>query len=202
MQAVIPRMSVTRMNTKISGHKNEIFSVLGVLVVIFLANFVNFRISQRKERDTQRDLDVSAIALGIEKYKKDYGFYPTSSSDGKIIACRGPETKRENPFEIPKEKKAKLINLVPCRWGVDALMDITDINYPHYISLIPKDPQQDMGARYRYISDGASFQILGAFEGKDIVGYNQDILARDLSCGIRICNFGKASLNTPLEKSI
>ncbi|HJX46149.1 MAG TPA: hypothetical protein VJ399_03225 [Patescibacteria group bacterium] len=189
------------MSEKFTLKGKHVASIFIILLIIVLANFINFRISERKARDNQRNLDVSAIAQGLESYKADYGLYPLSSSEGKIIACKGPDTRRENPFEIPKNKKPKLINLIPCEWGKDSLMDVTDINYPHYLSLIPKDPEESMGASYRYISDGISYQILGAFEGKDLIEYNKAILRRNVGCGIRICNFGKASLNTSLDKS-
>ena len=182
--------------------KSGIWAILVILLFIFLMNFVNFKISERKARDNQRNLDVSAIAMGLESYQADYGFYPQNSPDGKIIACKGPDTRREKPFEIPVNKKPKLINLVPCEWGKDSLMDVTDDNYPHYLSLIPKDPQQSLGANYRYISNSSKFQIFGAFEGKDLREYDKLILKRNVECGIRICNFGKASLNTSLENSL
>jgi len=191
-----------KVGNKFAFNSKGLLAILTILLFIFLMNFVNFKISERKARDNQRNLDVSAIAQGLELYKADYGFYPLNSLDGKIVACKGPDTKRENPFEIPKEKKPKLINLIPCEWGKDALMDVTDINYPHYLSLIPKDPQYSIGASYRYISDGSKFQILGAFEGKDLMEYEKLILNRNIECGIRICNFGKASSETSLENSL
>lgn len=186
--------------------KSEVLTILGILIFIFLTNFFNFKISERKARDNQRNLDVSAIAEGIELYKIDYGYYPRSSSDGRITACKGPDTKIETDkygnWVYAAKNKPKLINLAPCQWGQDALMDITDVNYPHYLRLIPKDSQESQGASYRYVSDGEKFQILGAFEGKNLKEYDKRILKRGIACGIRICNFGKDSSNTPLEKSL
>jgi len=176
--------------------KKEIFSFLGVLLAIGVITYGNILISYRNDRDTQRNLDISAIASGIEKYKIDYGTYPLSSNDGAILACRGEDTsvvkdKAGKPVMEQGAKKNKIQNYASCRWGVDWLGDIDDENYPKYLSLIPKDPQSQKGVSYRYESDGTAYKIYASYEGETISDYSENIVSLKVSCGVRICNVGR-----------
>ncbi|MFC1710220.1 hypothetical protein ACFL0F_01070 [Patescibacteria group bacterium] len=179
--------------------RQEILGVAVILFAITLITYINILISLRNERDLIRNLDVSAIAKGVVMYNSDYGFYPTSK-DGKILACADENTsvlKDENKQPVYFSKSAKkpmLKNLIVCEWGQDALLDVTDTSYPSYITTIPKDPRQENGYSYLYLSDGDNFQILGSFEGKSQDEYDSKIKALKISCGAKICNFGKTSM--------
>ena len=179
--------------------RQEVVGIGLILVAIVVITYINILISFRNERDLRRNLDVSAIAKGIKQYKVDYGYYP-ASQDGKILACAGKETrivKDENGKMVYFDEKAKkplLENLTACEWGEDVLLDINDLDYPHYISSIPKDPRKEDGYTYFYLSDGENFQVLGSFEGKSQKEYSKEIKALKIQCGSKVCNFGKTSL--------
>lgn len=164
--------------------KSELFSVSVILGIIIFASLVNFRIAERRGRDTQRKNDMGYIAKGLNIYGKDFGVFPLSTTDGKIIACSDP------------------LSPTPCSWGVDKLADLTDPKYPAYLPLIPRDPQTEMGVNYFYISNSRRFQLYIALEGRDEDEYEESIVARGIKCGLRICNAGLSSGDTPLDKSI
>lgn len=158
--------------------------------------YVNILVSYRNDRDTQRNLDISAIAGGIEKYRSDYGSYPLSSGDGAILGCKGENTsvvkdKTGKPVVENGAKKNKIQNYAPCEWGVDWLGDIEDENYPKYLSVIPKDPQSEKGVNYHYESDGATYKIYASYEGQTISDYSENIVSLKISCGVRVCNVGR-----------
>lgn len=175
--------------------KSEIKAVVVILLGIFVLSLFNFRVSLRRARDSQRKSDNNTIYVGLSGYFDDFGHFPFSSPDGKIIACKGPDTKLDPVTNT-------VINLIPCEWGEDSLRDVMDLSYPEYVKTLPADVQFKKGAYYLYISNGSRFQLYAALEGKTEAEYDPKIVARGLKCGSRICNFGKASGNTPLDKSI
>lgn len=71
-----------------------------------------------------------------------------------------------------------------------------------FLPAIPKDPQSSKGLEYIYISNGRRFQIFASLEDKKQDEYNTAVEARGISCGTRICNFGRAYGKTPLDKSL
>lgn len=157
----------------------EIAIILAVLIVVSLPNFI---VSLRRARDAQRKNDLGAMENALNRFNNDFGFYPLSSQDGRIVAC--------SP------------NLEPCDWGKDALADPSDSSFPSYLPVIPIDPDNKKGVSYRYISNAKRFQILASLEGDVEDEYDEAILARDIKCGTVICNSGKASGKTPLDKSL
>jgi hypothetical protein len=175
--------------------KSEVRAVGVILLGIFVLSFFNFRVSLRRARDSQRKSDIGSIYEALNNYFQDFGQFPLSSADGKIIACKGPETKLDPLTGV-------VINLVPCGWGQDALRDVMDLEYPEYLKALPADIHAKKGATYLYLSTGSRYQLYAALEGKTEAEYDVKIVARNLKCGLRICNFGKASGNTPLDKSI
>jgi type II secretory pathway pseudopilin PulG len=78
--------------------------------------------------------------------------------------------------------------------------------YPTSLSAIPslpKDPGTPMGYSYLYLTDGKFFQLYASLEGgSDESVYSPTIEKLGLKCGEFICNFGKASGETPLDKSL
>ena len=171
-------------------NKREQTSVLIILSLLSIVVAVNMRVALRKSRDAQRKADIRSISDALNKYIDEFGFLPASSSDGEIIACKGDLGEDGIPeFRV-------------CKWGWEGIRDIFDETYPAYIERIPSDPSHGKGARYRYISNGKRYQIFATLESDDEPEYDPEIATRKLSCGNRICSFGLALGDTPLDKSI
>lgn len=173
----------------------EILIVVSVFAFVLVANFIGFNTSLKRQRDIQRILDIGKIESGLKLYKEDFGEYPLSSDDGRIMACPGPETGVEmDETGKPKAslfKKPKLVGLIPCQWGKDSLLDASDINYPPYIDGIPTDPLQNKGLIYLYKSGGQGYQLLAHLELKEHKEFDILILRRKVKCGKEYCNFGR-----------
>lgn len=173
--------------------KKEFFWIIVILLAIVGASYPNLKLSLRRGRDMQRKNDVRRVSDSLVRYASDFGAFPLSA-EGKMIACRGPETK--------KDKKGKITGLIPCQWGKDALADIFDPGSTPYVDTLPSDPLADKGSSYAYFSDGKLFQVYASLEGQDEAEFDQKIVARGLACGGKICNFGLGYGATPLDKSI
>lgn len=153
-----------------------------ILFVLLVAIAINLGHSERKARDNQRKQDIRNIASALSRYNDDFAAYPPAI-DGRIGACGNAGA------------------LAGCRWGEDAILDISDPAYPPYLVRIPVDPQNSQGIFYLYLSNEKRFQLFASLEGEDEAEYNPRIVARNLSCGVKLCNFGLSG-GTPLEKSI
>jgi hypothetical protein len=188
-------------------NKKEITGIVIILVGIFLLSLVNFRASLRRARDVQRRDDLTALSGALEKFYNDFEMYPPASADGKIVACLPEGVTIEDIKKIvggrPELNKKKIFaSLTVCEWGESTLEDVSDPSIGVFLSVIPKDSLHDEGYSYFYYSTPDHYQIYGAFEGKDMPEYDTKIVERSLSCGVNICNFGKASRGTPLDKSL
>lgn len=185
--------------------KNEVIGTVAILAIIALATFSNLRLAMRRARDVQRRTDLDVITGALEKYQADYGFFPPSEN-GKLKACRGENFEEQllkvrqiKPFDWEEFFKI----LKPCVWGKDALADLFDASYSPYLMVIPADPKAGIGNSYLYISNTKRFQIYGYLEGEEEeIGFREEIVTRGLSCGNKVCNFGRAYGVTPLDKSI
>ncbi|KKU16553.1 MAG: hypothetical protein UX25_C0030G0006 [Candidatus Woesebacteria bacterium GW2011_GWC2_45_9] len=162
--------------------RKELLAVILIFSAIILASLGNFKVSLRRARDVQRKNDIRSVSDALVKYSEDFGPFPLAE-DGKIVGCQGPETKID--------EKGRITGLVACEWGRDALAD-----------KLPQDPLFKEGYRYFYLSNGKRFQLYASLEGIDEPEYDQKIIARNLSCGSYICNFGLSYGPTPLDKSI
>ena len=187
--------------------KSETVATAVILFLILAVSSYNFVVAIRKGRDVQRKNDIRTIADALNKYNDDFGFYPGSSPVGEIVACAEEERIKdfvERAKKLEEEgKKASFSDLFnACEWGEDALKDIVDPNFPPYLDPIPTDPQRQKGIKYHYLSNGRRFQILAYLEGKSEDEYDEDIHARGISCGAKVCNFGRSSGDTPLDRSI
>lgn len=167
--------------------RTEIIVVAAILAIVGAATYANLTISMRRARDMQRRDDLWTIHDALIAYHEDFSEFP-HSQDGAIIACAGGTDELGLP--IPRA----------CDWYRDGLPNI--LTGQTYLSNLPTDPQHNRGSRYYYISTGRYFQIYAALEGQDEDGYNEGIIARNIMCGNRICNFGRAFGQTPLDKSI
>lgn len=178
-----------------------------ILLVIFFVTFKNLKISERKARDFQRRDDLAQIYSALHRFHDDFGFFPPSL-DGKILACKGKNfnnaMKEIGPKDEAARVKAYLANLVVCEWGLDALRDLSDDNFLPYIKTLPSDTYNDKGFSYHYISNGRVFQLYAFLEGgSGEIGYDNEILLRRLSCGSKICNFGRGAFGkTPLNMTL
>lgn len=152
-------------------NKNEFKFVVVTLAVIIAATLVNLNISYRKSRDMQRKSDIRSIYDNLLLFEKDYGFFPESTEDGKLVAC-DRESDGENGFIFH-----------PCEYLQSDFMNIT----------LPTDPSHLDGRAYFYISNGESFQILASLESKREDEYSAGIEGRNIACGNNICNFGRSN---------
>lgn len=178
--------------------RNEWIAVLIILGAISVAAFFNFKASLARARDSQRMADLQSLVDALARYNSDFGFYPAASPDGRIIACKKAGAKVFKGMKLADF----LASLAPCDWGRDGLADITDASYPAYLKVLPADPKSALGFAPRYISDGRLFQIYTALELTDADEYKSSIVARNLACGVNVCNAGRSYGVTPLDKSL
>lgn len=196
------RPKVNLVLTPFTNKEIEITLVLLAVIAVFL--IINLKVALRRSRDAQRRADINAISDALGRYQKDFGFFPPSTGDGKILGC-----KNDNFGPIPgeikdSEKKDYFYNMLKgCEWGKDSFSDLNNNNYEAYLKTIPVDPKGGRGYSYKYISNTNLFQLYAYLEGEIVEnGYRQGIVDRKLQCGVNICNFGKAYGETPLEKSL
>ncbi|QQS39539.1 hypothetical protein IPM62_02920 [Candidatus Woesebacteria bacterium] len=174
-----------------------------ILALILTASLYNFRISLRRTRDSQRRSDTNSVVSALTYYKDETGRAPLSTADGRIIACEP-----ENHAELAEKLINREINtyeylegLVPCTWGNDKIVDL--ISGKVYMEVLPMDPKGNEDLSYKYISNGRIFQLYSYMEGgKDEEAFSEAIVARNLLCGVSICNQGKAYEKTALDKSL
>lgn len=176
--------------------KSESISLAIIFLVLVLVSWPNFAVSLRRARDQIRRDDIGNIQGAIDAYYSDYGIYPASSPDGKIIGCRD-----ENADPAADESGIIYVEQRPCNWGKDTWISLTSGVNKTYLKVIPGDPETSKGASYVYFSDGSRYQLLGALESEDEPGYDQKLVDRNVVCGNRVCNIGRAN-NVPLYISI
>lgn len=186
-------------------NKNELIATLIILSVLGAALYKNMILALRRARDAQRRADINALVDQVSNYGRDFTFVPVDE-DGKIRACKGEnfasvvqDLKKEKDFD----RNLFFSGLTGCQWGKDSLTDVLDESFNPYIKILPQDPKTNEGLSYLYLSNGTRFQIYAYLEGEaDEEGFRDGIVKRNLRCGNKICNFGKAYGTTPLEKSI
>lgn len=169
--------------------KEEKYALAIILGVIIIVSAPNFAVSLRLSRDAQRKADIGSVYSALNEFQADFGSFPLSKN-GQIAACE------------PVVKKGLFFDFSPCVWGKDSLKDLSDPGYPPYLKTLPQDPYFNRGVNYYFLSNGNRYQIYGALEGKGEDEYDEKIVERQLPCGNKICNFGKAFGKTPLDKSI
>ena len=175
--------------------KSELKIVGSILFIIFVISFFNFRISIRRARDNQRKNDLGTLQSALDTYNQSMGTFPLSSPDGKIVACKGPETHFD-------EEIRSWINVIECDWGKDKLESLSDLDSTIFMNPIPIDPKNLDGISFLYLSNGKRYQLFAHLEGTDEAEYNRIIESRNLNCGNQICNYGRAYSSTPLDKTI
>lgn len=169
--------------------KEELIALFAIFLVLIGVSWPNFSLSLRRARDQTRRDDMSSIQTAIGAYYSDYGIYPASTPDGRIVVCKGPNTKGND------------IELIPCTWGKDAWVNLTPGVNKTYLRILPNDPNSGKGMHYVYYSDGSRYQLMASLESPDESGYDKKLADRGVSCGYRVCNIGRVD-NVPLYISI
>lgn len=175
--------------------KSEIRALIVIFLILVAISIPNFAISLRRARDQVRKDDMGALQKALGEYFVKFRQFPSSSEDGRIVACKNPGD------EITLDKYGRIQgNLVPCDWGKDRFEDLTSGGQTVYMNILPREPNYQKGAAYRYVSDGQHTQIFVSLEGKDEPEYDQKIIARGISCGDLVCNAGR-SYGCPTDKT-
>ena len=191
----LPSVNLGNYNNMKFFNSKELKIVGSILLFISIISFFNFRVSIRRARDAQRKNDLGSLQEALERYHNYTGNYPLNSKDGRILSCIGPDT-------FFNEKTKIWENIRACDWGMDNLYDFSDLDNPVFIEPIPTDPKQTEGIMFKYLSNGQRFQLLGYLEGEDEAEFDELIQVRNINCGNKICNYGRSSGSTPLDKSI
>lgn len=175
--------------------KEEVKKISLIFLVLLTVSFINFRGSLRKARDAQRKADLTFVKEKLEEYQSEVGYYPPASFDGRMMACKGEQTVINLEFK-------RVENPIVCKWGEDSLVNYFSDTPKTILARLPRDPQSADGIRYIYKSSQDRFQLYASLEGRNEAEYNAKIAALKIKCGTRVCNFGKAFSDTPLDKSI
>ena len=178
--------------------KSELISVVIIFTVLAAISIPNFILSLTKSRDQSRKDDLGTMVSALDNYYTDFGEFPKSSPDGKIVACKKPEDQVKVDI-----KGHVIVNLIPCEWGKDSIVDFTPGSTKVYIAQIPRDPDYlTRGSSYLYFSNGIRYQLYASLESHDWDEYDPKIEARHLLCGTKICNIGRSFSQTPTDISI
>lgn len=176
--------------------RQELISIAIIFLILIGISWPNFTLSMRRSRDQIRRDDIGNIQAAIDEYFDDYGVFPASSPDGKLVVCKGP-----GEDKIGTDGKLQ-VDLIPCNWGQDTWINLTPGVNKTYMKVIPGDPRLNMGVSYVYFSDGSRYQLLAYLEGgKDEIEYDGRLERRGVKCGEKICNLGRAN-NVPLYISV
>lgn len=141
---------------------------------------------------------MGALEKALGNYLKDYQSFPVSTADGRIVACKKPGDEPQ-----VDEKGHLTLEFIPCEWGKDSLEDFMPGREYTYMGLLPRDPNYEKGASYKYISNGKHMQILVSLEGKDEPEYDSEVISREVMCGNVVCNAGRfqgCTVKKSLEK--
>jgi len=166
--------------------KNEIIMTLSIFVILLAIAIPNFALSIKRGRDTTRKNDFGSLVNTLDSFQAVNASFPLSSSDGRIVACLSPGEEPE------VDSFGNIINFIPCDWGIQT----------PYLGNLPNDPQKNLGLKYVYISNGNRYQIYGSLEDGGQDEYDEKIIRRGISCGVRVCNYGRSYGRTPLDISI
>lgn len=138
--------------------------ILGILSTIGLSTFKN---SQIRSRDAKRKSNLSSVQRAVEMYYNDYGAYPSSSADGKIVV--GGES---------------------IAWG----SEFKDAKDTIYMKELPSDSTGS--SQYCYLSSGSGYKIYAKLENtNDDQSCLDDDCTTARSCGSYTYNYGVSSPN-------
>jgi type II secretory pathway pseudopilin PulG len=175
--------------------KPETLSLVVIFLVLLAVALPNFATSLKLARDQVRRDDMGALEHAMDQYIAEFNNgLPGATPDGRIIDCLKPGDK-----PVKNTSGSWSYTPIPCNWGKDAFTNL--ITGEVYISRLPEDPDSQKGVNYLYFTDGNRYQIYAAMEDKNEPEVDPKIIARNLSCGTRICNIGR-SYNVPSDISI
>ena len=157
--------------------KTETKSIIFIFCVLFFITGFNISLSLRRGRDSIRKNDISAIQNSLDTYLQKYKTYPLSGSNGEIIGCFSNGAQLDPISEKPT-------NAEVCKWGESKFEGV---------NFMPRDPSFEKGMSYYYVSDGREYNFYISLEGKDEAEYTPQIVAKNLHCGIKICNYSKGN---------
>ncbi|QQG41396.1 MAG: hypothetical protein HYV90_04545 [Candidatus Woesebacteria bacterium] len=166
-------------------NKEETKSLIIIFIILIAISIPNFASSIKRSRDQVRRDDMGAILDALISYRDDFGIFPPSR-DGMILGC-----KKDGAVAQMDSTGKLVVDLVPCQWGKDSLVDLTPGGSKVYLKKMPSDPDLNKGVTYTYFSDGSTFQVFGSFEETRQPEYDQKIVSRNIKCGARICNMGR-----------
>ncbi len=157
--------------------KTETKTIAIILLVLFAVIYFNMAISLRKGRDSVRKNDISAIENALDTYYQKYRIYPASTKKGEIVGCFDGGVVRDPISGYP-------LNAIPCLWGESHFEND---------NFMPQDPSNKKGLSYYYESTGQKYKFYISLEGKNEAEYTPAIAAKNLQCGIKICNYGRGN---------
>ncbi len=157
--------------------KYEIKSLLIIFLILFGLVALNMSASLRKGRDATRKNDLSAMQKAIDTFYQKYREFPKSTQDGKIIGCFNEEP-------IIDKNTGLVLNAVSCEWGMSTFENIKTMT---------RDPSYKKGLSYLYVSDGQRYELYVSLEGKKEPEYTISVVAKNLQCGTKVCNYGRWS---------
>ena len=163
--------------------RTEALGILAIIAVIIFLSLRNFQISEIRARDEQRKNNATNLVHAIERYHSDFGVFPPSTPDGKLIACGAAD------------------QVTLCEWGKSKLVDLKNQNVV-YMDPIPIDPRQGQGISLRYISNGSKFQILTHLEHPSDPARSKIVESWGLDCGKMRCNYGVTGSLEPVTERI
>ena len=138
--------------------------IMGILATIGITAFAN---AQKKGRDSKRKTDIAQIQRALEAYINDYGTYPKSDTEGRILGCGSGEE--------------------ACVWG-SAFANTS--NGTVYLASLPKDTKG--GYAYEFIEPNG-YRIYSRLENtNDIEVVKQadgSAGQYEETCGTTYCNY-------------
>jgi type II secretory pathway pseudopilin PulG len=174
--------------------KSELTSLIIIFAVLIMVAVPNFVTSLQKSRDQIRRDDMGSIYGALSRYLSDFESLPLSSPDGRIMDCL-----KSGDTPLKNKKGLWTFDPIACNWGQDQFKNLIT-GYVYLVNL-PRDPDYQKGVEYLYLSDGNRFQIFASMTVKGQAEIDPKIIARNLSCGNKICNIGR-SYNVPIDISI
>jgi type II secretory pathway pseudopilin PulG len=155
--------------------QSELKSILVIFGVLFFVTSINISASLRKGRDATRKNDMSAIQKEIDTYYQKYRVLPLSNNEGKIVGCFTETPNLDVATGMP-------LNVEVCEWGKSTFENM---------NTMVMDPNAKSGSSYLYKSDGSSYELYVALEGKSEAEYQLATASKNLHCGTEICNYGR-----------
>lgn len=143
----------------------ELMVTIVILGTLSTLGISTFRSSQSKSRDIKRKSDLAEVSTSLEYYANDAGTYPSSSPDGKILACGGT-----------------------CEWGSPFVSSVNAKTV--YMQSLPKDTKP--GSSYRYEKTGKGYMLYAYLETEFDPDRDTNIA---VSCGEHMCNYVLRSTN-------